>query len=181
MWIAHTPSMDHPTSRRTSWQLVSRTKTSWQLVLLILAALAILFLPTFVAAAPPMDRTYRLEARSFEYAPPTIQVNQGDRLTIELSSTDVVHGLYIDGYDLDVVADPGQTAKLTFIANQSGSFRFRCSVTCGALHPFMIGKLEVGTNWLWWQAVGFAVLVLIVVSDLRVLKELGGLRKSDLT
>ena len=48
------------------------------------------------------------EARSFEYAPPTIQVNQGDRLTIELSSTDVVHGLYIDGYDLDVVADWGK-------------------------------------------------------------------------
>ncbi len=153
MWIALTQSMGLPISRRTSWQLV----------LLILAALAILFLPTFVTAAPPTERTYRIEARSFEYAPPTIKVNQGDRLTLELASTDVVHGLYIDGYDLNVVADPGQTAKLTFIANQSGSFRFRCSVTCGALHPFMIGKLEVGTNWLWWQAVGFAVLAVVVV------------------
>ncbi len=159
MWIAPTPSMDHPISRRISYQLV----------LLILAALAILFLPTFVSAAPPTERTYHIEARSFEYTPPTIQVNQGDRITLELASTDVVHGLYIDGYDLNVVADPGQTAKLTFIADRSGSFRFRCSVTCGAMHPFMIGKLEVGTNWLWWQTIGFAVLVLIVVSDLRVL------------
>lgn len=145
--------MDHPISRRIGYQLV----------LLILAALAILFLPTFVSAAPPTERTYRIEARSFEYTPPTIQVNQGDRITLELASTDVVHGLYIDGYDLNVVADPGQPAKLTFIADRSGSFRFRCSVTCGALHPFMIGKLEVGTNWLWWQAIGFASLAVIAV------------------
>jgi cytochrome c oxidase subunit 2 len=164
--------MDRPTSRKAIWKIA-----------ILPAALAILFLPTFVSAAPPTARTYRIEARSFEYAPPTIQVNQGDRVTIEFASTDVVHGLYIDGYDLNVVADPGQTAKLTFIANQSGSFRFRCSVTCGALHPFMIGKIEVGTNWLWWQAVGFAVLAVIAVtrlpSSLRTRKS--WLRKSDLT
>ncbi|MBI4630877.1 MAG: cupredoxin domain-containing protein [Chloroflexi bacterium] len=171
--------MDRPISRKTSWtswQLVQRN-TRWQLVVLLLAALAILFLPTFVSAAPPTERTYRIEARSFEYTPPTIQVNQGDRLTLELASTDVVHGLYIDGYDLNVVADPGQTAKFTFIADQSGSFRFRCSVTCGALHPFMIGKLEVGTNWLWWQAIGFAVLAVIIVSRLP---KSSRLRKSEL-
>jgi heme/copper-type cytochrome/quinol oxidase subunit 2 len=129
----------------------------------VFAALAILFLPIFVPAAPPTERIYHVDARSFEYTPPTLKVNQGDRLTIELASTDVVHGLYIDGYDLNVIADPGQTTRLTFIANQSGSFRFRCSVTCGALHPFMIGKLEVGTNWLWWQAIGFAMLSVIGV------------------
>src|SRR5574342_296138 len=64
----------------------------------------------------------------------------------QLVSTCVVHGLYVDGYDISVEADPGQTATLTFIANKLGSFRFRCNVTCGAMHPFMIGKLTVGTN-----------------------------------
>jgi len=59
----------------------------------------------------------------------------GDHVTIDLVSTDVVHGLYLDGYDLNVTADPGQTATLSFVADRSGSFRFRCSVTCGALHP----------------------------------------------
>jgi len=153
-------------------------KARWDIALLTIAALAILFLPAFVAAAPPTARIYRIEARSFEYTPPTIQVNQGDNLTIEFASTDVVHGLYIDGYDLNVVADPRQTATLTFIADRSGSFRFRCSVTCGALHPFMIGKLEVGVNWLWWQAVGFTVLTVIAVSRLPKSSRLW---KSDLT
>ena len=86
-------------------------------------------------------------------------VNPGDRVTIELVSTDVVHGMYIDGYDLDVQADPGQPQRLTFIADRAGMFRFRCSVTCGELHPFMIGKLHVGQNTLLWRGMGLAVLL----------------------
>jgi heme/copper-type cytochrome/quinol oxidase subunit 2 len=97
-------------------------------------------------------------ASSFQYAPAIVRVQPGDRVTLELVSTDVVHGLYLDGYDRRVSADPGQTARLTFVADRTGTFRFRCSVTCGPLHPFMIGKLVVGTNWLAWRAVGLAIL-----------------------
>ncbi|MHB8779398.1 MAG: cupredoxin domain-containing protein, partial [Anaerolineales bacterium] len=89
------------------------------------------------------------------------KVNPGDTVTLQLVSTDVVHGLYVDGYDVSVEADPGQSATLTFIADKPGSFRFRCNVTCGAMHPFMIGKLTVGTNdWL-YRSIGFAVLGVI--------------------
>jgi heme/copper-type cytochrome/quinol oxidase subunit 2 len=99
-----------------------------------------------------------VEASSFAYSPAILHVNPGDRVTIELVSQDVVHGLFIDGYDLEVHADPGQPSRLSFVADQPGSFRFRCSVTCGALHPFMIGQLKVGINWLFWKALGSAVL-----------------------
>ena len=68
-----------------------------------------------------------------------------------------MHGIAIDGYDLRIDADPGQTARLTFTADRSGVFRFRCPVTCGALHPFMIGKLYVGNNSLYWGAMLAAV------------------------
>jgi heme/copper-type cytochrome/quinol oxidase subunit 2 len=127
---------------------------------LALAGLALLvaWAPLPAHAAPPAERTIRLEAQSFEYSPPVIHVNQGDRVTLEVISTDVVHGLYIDGYDLETSADPGQTARLTFVADQAGSFRFRCSVSCGALHPFMIGQLKVGPNTLLWRGIGLAVL-----------------------
>jgi len=133
-------------------------------ILIGLLALVIVVVPNPTAlAAPggPAERHFRIEANSFQYTPEAIHVNPGDHVTIDLVSTDVVHGLSIDGYDLNVTADPGQTATLSFVADQSGSFRFRCSITCGALHPFMIGKLNVGSNDLLWRAIGLGVLAVV--------------------
>ena len=87
-------------------------------------------------------------------------------MTLELVSNDVVHGLYLDGYGLWVEADPGQTQTLTFVADKTGSFRFRCNVTCGAMHPFMIGKLTVGTNEWLFRSIGLAVVALLGVTVL---------------
>ena len=110
----------------------------------------------------PERRDLRIAASQYEFSPGVISVNEGDKVTIELASTDVVHGLYLDGYDLEITADPGQSASLSFIADKSGTFRFRCSVTCGPLHPFMIGKLQVGNNTLLWRGMALAVLAAAV-------------------
>ena len=134
------------------------------LLLLGIAGLAVAYAPLPAPAISPQERTFQVEARQFAYSPSEITVNPGDTITIQLVSTDVVHGLYIDGYDLSVEADPGQTATLSFKANKPGSFRFRCNVTCGAMHPFMIGKLTVGRNeWLLRSAGLAAVAVLGVL------------------
>jgi heme/copper-type cytochrome/quinol oxidase subunit 2 len=114
-----------------------------------MAGLVVAFAPLPVRPIAPQERTFRIEAQQFAYSPSELNANPGDKVTIQLVSTDVVHGLYVDGYDLSVEADPGQTATLTFLANKPGSFRLRCNVTCGAMHPFMIGRLTVGmNNWL---------------------------------
>ncbi len=134
--------------------------------LLALAGLAIGLWPAPGFLAAPTDRHFRIEASQFAYAPATLYANLGDRITIDVVATDVEHGLYLDGYDLNVIAPPGQTARLTFIADRAGDFRFRCSVTCGALHPFMIGKLNVGSNWPLMRAAGLAGLA--VIAGLRV-------------
>jgi heme/copper-type cytochrome/quinol oxidase subunit 2 len=126
-----------------------------------LVALAIAFLPWPGRAASPTARTFRVEASSFAYQPGEISVNPGDWVTIDLVATDYVHGLEIDGYGLNVTADPGQTARLTFTADRAGTFRLRCSVPCGPAHPFMIGKLHVGQNTLFYRAAGLAALAAI--------------------
>ncbi len=124
-----------------------------------LAALIVAFAPLPRAApAQPMARTVRIEASQFSYSPSVISVDQGDTLTIELVSKDVVHGLYVDDYAVSLEADPGQTRALTFVANRPGSFRIRCNVTCGAMHPFMIGKLEVGQDTTLMRSIGLALV-----------------------
>ncbi|HSM71934.1 MAG TPA: cupredoxin domain-containing protein [Anaerolineales bacterium] len=129
-------------------------------LLLVLASITVAFAPIPFASwsTVPISHTFRVKADQFSYQPAELQVNPGDIVTIELVSTDVVHGLYVDGYDVSIEADPGQTERLTFVADKPGSFRFRCNVTCGAMHPFMIGKLTVGWNdWL-FRSIGLAVL-----------------------
>lgn len=103
------------------------------------------------------EKVFTITARQFAYDPPIIRVNKGDRVTIRAESKDVLHGLYIDGYDIDQVLRPGEPARFTFVANKEGKFGFRCSYTCGVLHPFMIGKLIVQPNYLFPGSVGLAI------------------------
>ncbi len=137
------------------------------IILVVLAGVAIVFVHLPVRVVPPTQRTFRVEASQFAYTPAVLEVNPGDTVTIELVSTDVVHGLYLDGYGVSVTDDPGQTTRLTFTANRSGSFRFHCNVTCGALHPFMIGKLQVGPNTWLWRAISLTVLAALAILILR--------------
>jgi heme/copper-type cytochrome/quinol oxidase subunit 2 len=126
--------------------------------LLALAGLVVAFAPRPAQLVAPVERVFQIEASQYAYDPGEISVNPGDTVTIELVATDVVHGLYVDGYGVSIKADPGQTASLTFIANKAGSFRLRCNVTCGAMHPFMIGKLNVGMNTWLYRSIGLAFI-----------------------
>ena len=118
---------------------------------LLLVAVALLA-PFSAAGATPQERHITVSARSFAFEPGTVRVNRGDSVVLTLEATDVVHGLYLDDYGVSAVAEPGRPAELRFIAAQPGVFRFRCSISCGAMHPFMIGKLVVGPNLTWLRA-----------------------------
>src|SRR5512136_98430 len=125
-------------------------------VLVVLAAIAVLVVPVPLTLAAPQERYLRIQASQFQYTPSVISVNPGDRVTIDLTSNDVVHGLYVDDYGVSTTADPGQTSRLTFVADKAGTFALRCFAPCGPLHPFMVGKLNVGPNLLLWRAIGVA-------------------------
>jgi heme/copper-type cytochrome/quinol oxidase subunit 2 len=146
------------TERPTSPSLMNQR---FSLLHFAVAGLVVAFLPLPFSSIAPQERTFRIEAGQFAYFPSELKVNPGDRVNIQLVSTDVVHGLYLDGYDTSMEADPGQTKTLTFIASKPGSFRFRCNVTCGAMHPFMIGKLTVGPHTWLFRSMGLALIAIV--------------------
>lgn len=137
-------------------------KLSFRLRLLVLTglALAVILVPFPVRAETPTARTFLIDASRFEYTPAFLHVNPGDQVTIELVATDVVHGLSIDGYNLETIADPGRPATISFVASRPGSFRLHCTVTCGNLHPFMTGELLVGQNSFLWRAIALVGLAI---------------------
>ena len=152
------PSILAPLLKRTDWLSPRRLAV---LVLLAGLALVVAFAPlpaAVMGADPPATRKIQVEARTFEFTPNVIRVNRGGRVVIELAAMDVVHGLYVDGYDVQTSAEPGAPSRVEFVANKTGKFRYRCSVSCGAMHPFMIGELIVGPNTPFWRAVALAVV-----------------------
>ncbi len=81
---------------------------------------------------------------------------------LRLVSTDVVHGFFLEGHDIEAEIRPGsltswvrhpstgedfrETEEIVFTAGRPGKYRYRCSVTCGTLHPFMQGEMIVRPN-----------------------------------
>lgn len=127
---------------------------TWPRITLLVLAGLILFMPLPMPAYAPQAREFTIEASRFAYAPAILRVNPGDQVTVKLKSLDVVHGLTIDGYAFDLQAEPGQPAEYTFTAGAPGIYRLRCSVTCGNMHPFMVGKIQIGRNDLLWRTIG---------------------------
>jgi cytochrome c oxidase subunit 2 len=134
-------------------------KRQWLAAGLTLAlVLFALLAPLPIHAAAPQARNIHISASQWDFKPGTVRVNRGDTVTIDLESVDVVHGLFVDGYEVRTVAEPGRPGTLTFVADRSGAYHFRCAVPCGNLHPFMIGKLVVGPNLTWLRAIAASVV-----------------------
>ncbi len=115
----------------------------------------------------PEPRLVNIMARRFSYTPSRISVHKGQRVTLRLESLDVTHGLYLDGYGVDIKARPGMVGKATFTADKPGRFTFRCSETCGEFHPYMVGFLEVTPNSrfaLFAAATGVGFLVILAIT-----------------
>lgn len=150
-------------------------KNAMVILILLISVLVVGYLvPDIIKPPPPQERFITIEAKKFSYNPEIIEVNQGDKVTINLISTDVHHGLYIDGYELKADSIPGQyEGQITFIASKTGKFSMRCSVTCGPFHPYMISYLKVKPDYRLFTSV---YLVLIVfVSTIIIMAE----RKND--
>lgn len=123
----------------------------------------------------PQKRTFEIKARKYAFKPNVIRVNKGDEITLKLTSTDVTHGIYFEAYDFDAkirpetpyfwVRHPSKDKRYgtepvetyTFIADKVGKFRYRCSIGCGPMHPFMLGEMIVGPNYLFPASIGLAV------------------------
>jgi len=88
-------------------------------------------------------KEFSVKAFQFAFDPNKIEVNQGDRVIIKVMSADVPHGFGIAEYNINKYLSPGKEVVIDFIADKKGTFRFYCSVACGAGHGTMRGQLIV--------------------------------------
>jgi cytochrome c oxidase subunit 2 len=137
--------------------------------------LLVTLLPNFAAGDSHNVKEFTVIAKRFEFNPGRIVVNQGDTVVLTLRTDDVSHGFYLDGYNVVERYYPGQDTHVTFVADKPGKFRIRCSETCGALHPFMVGEfvvLQNDVNYIFYGS-------LVGISVVAVLSMVVAIRRND--
>ena len=76
---------------------------------------------------------------------PVIAVSKGDTVVLKLRSSDVTHGFSLKAFDIYIAdgIEPGKTVFVSFKADKTGTFLFKCNVFCGDIHQHMTGTLLV--------------------------------------
>lgn len=81
------------------------------------------------------------------YTPDRVEISEGDNVTWHITNVDLsfdaTHGFSIPGYNINLSLEPGETATVEFVADQSGTFPFYCTEFCSALHLEMAGYFLV--------------------------------------
>ena len=88
-------------------------------------------------------KEFDIIAKQWEFIPSTIEVNQGDKVILNVESIDVNHGIVISSFGINEMLSPRDNVKIEFTANKKGTFPFDCSVSCGRGHYGMVGKIIV--------------------------------------
>jgi nitrous-oxide reductase len=81
------------------------------------------------------------------FTPEHVEVQEGDRVIWHLTSLeqslDATHGFCVGGYNINLSLEPGEYAKVEFVADRAGTYPFYCTEFCSALHLEMVGYLHV--------------------------------------
>ena len=88
-------------------------------------------------------KEFDIIAKTWDFEPNIITVNQGDKVILHITSVDVTHGFRLSAFDIDKDLILGETIDVEFIADHEGEFTYYCSIYCGSGHSHMKGKLIV--------------------------------------
>ena len=118
---------------------------------LFVIALAYGAIPAFSAETPKpyvadpkaKEVTINMKAHKYAFDPGDITVYQGQKITLNITALDAKHGFKLDAFNINVTVPKGETMTVTFVADKTGEFPFKCSVFCGPGHFGMKGVLKV--------------------------------------
>ena len=92
-------------------------------------------------------RTIEVTVKRFGFEPSRIEVTEGERVRLVVSSGDGVHGVEIKKFRVTKkVPRGGDPVTIEFVASAAGEFPILCSEYCGEGHEEMKGMLVVAAK-----------------------------------
>jgi plastocyanin len=84
--------------------------------------------PGSVSAAPK-EHVFDISGKNFAFSQTELKVQKGDSVTINFTSEEGLHDWVLDEFDVQTEAiKPGDSTSISFIASETGSFEYYCSV-----------------------------------------------------
>ena len=92
-------------------------------------------------------RTVEIVAKRFSFEPARVEVTEGERVRLVITSGDGVHGAEIKKFKVHKkVPRGGDPVTIEFVASAAGEFPILCSEYCGEGHEAMKGMLVVAAK-----------------------------------
>ena len=82
-------------------------------------------------------------SKMWSFKPSPVKVPKGSVVDFYLTSTDIVHGFYIDGTDVNLTAIPNAVTYAQARFDKPGKYQVLCHEFCGSGHHDMFGIIEV--------------------------------------
>jgi cytochrome c oxidase subunit 2 len=112
----------------------------WIVVLIALAGCLQADAPRAELAVREID----VVASQFRFEPATIDVAEGERVVLNIHSTDSTHGFAAKGLKVKAtIPNGGQVVKVELSGLKPGTYEFHCNEYCGTGHLQMKGTLVV--------------------------------------
>lgn len=110
--------------------------------------------PAAVTTTPPFDAPGvrslgdgRYEAvvigRAWSFEPMEVRVPAGVEIVFTATSTDVIHGMNVEGTRLNMMLIPGHISQNTYTFHEPGEYLLICHEYCGLGHHMMAGRVIV--------------------------------------
>jgi cytochrome c oxidase subunit 2 len=116
-------------------------QTDWRRSALAMPFAALGLVVTLAAQQAP--RVIEVTASKYDFEPATIEVQQGERVVLRVTSTDRLHGIGIKKFGVNREVPKGKTVDVEFVASEAGTFKVLCTEECGKGHDDMAGALVV--------------------------------------
>jgi len=105
--------------------------------------LALPFVVALAPAAADTPRTIDVTVSRFQFVPEVIELKQGEKVQLNVTSTDGTHGFEVKELGVRARIPNGKSVTLDVTATAAGTFEVKCSEYCGAGHSRMKARIVV--------------------------------------
>ena len=110
---------------------------------IVSALLSLLILAAGCQKGKTPSQQINVVMKKYDIQPNVIHVKRGEPVELDVTTSDVQHGLDVPDLGIKESVQPGRTTRINFTPQKQGEFKVVCGVICGPHHDDMMGKLVV--------------------------------------